>query len=797
MSGTGSSIVDEDTASAVNSGRETIGAMLSAAQDHLRKVFIVFLLGFLGCFYALRGVGWPYLKEVTTAQMSDQLAESINVIAVTPFDVILLQAKIGAVAGILLALPFLGYYARDSFKDRSWYPQSPIARWKLAALSLLALGLFVGGVIYGYMVFFPLMFQFLADNAITAGFQTNYSIVKWTEFILFLSLSFGLSAELPLAMSSLGYMGIVKYETFRDKWRYAILGIFLFGAFASPPDPFTQIMWATPLILLYAFSLYLTKVVVTLKRGSEQLTFRGIVRDNWVRVLGAPVFAFLVVRLFFTQAGFAVVNENLLASTGFAIPAIEQVLGGPREQAILVAGAIAAVVVFVIAFLYYLTAALNELAPGGDAYGSDPADIDVENLDAAGIRAAPPEAFTEMSEEEAVGHARQAMDADEPEKAQAVLDRWDELNPEDEDDADADAKGETEQTADAQAVEGSAAEGETVKADAAEADTDEAETAEADAAEADEDAETDDEDLEEATFPREPEEPPAEASAGESGSGNVLESTAAGMADAFTEDETTEEDIGGWYYDLRFILDSLTSKMFYLVGIFMTVLAGVFMFLYSGGIGDITTDFLSRLPSEVRPEMGSGEELLNIVVLHPVEALIFEVKISTLLALLAILPVLLYWSWPAMKERGLAAGDRRVFGVWAGTITIGLVAGSALGYAFVAPRVISWLVADATRAEMIISYRVSNFFWLVFFTTAGIGLLADIPLTMWLFRYGGIVSFEAMRDRWREVTIAIFAAAGLLTPDSLYTMFLIAIPLSLAYLFGLGVLWVISLGGRR
>ena len=134
-----------------------------------------------------------------------------------------------------------------------------------------------------------------------------------------------------------------------------------------------------------------------------------------------------------------------------------------------------------------------------------------------------------------------------------------------------------------------------------------------------------------------------------------------------------------------------------------------------------------------------------------------------------------------------------MFGLWAGTIAVGLVAGSALGYVQVAPRIISWLGADAVRAEMIISYRVSNFFWLVFFTTAGIGLLADVPLTMWLFRYGGIVSFEAMYDRWREVTIAIFAAAGLLTPDSLYTMFLIGIPTALAY--GLGVpAWVLTQG---
>ena len=320
-----------------------------------------------------------------------------------------------------------------------------------------------------------------------------------------------------------------------------------------------------------------------------------------------------------------------------------------------------------------------------------------------------------------MGYASQAMEDDDPEKAQAILDRFDE-----------------------------------------------AEAADLEEGEGEEAAEDD-----------------------------PVTSTVAGMADAFTEEETTEDDIGGWFYDLRFIFESLTSKMFRLVAVFMIVLGGVFTFLYRGGIGVIREDFLSRLPAEVRPEMGSGENVLNIVTLHPVEALVFEVKIATLLGAVAVLPLVLYYAWPAMKERGLAAGNRNVFGLWSVTIAVGLVAGSALGYTLVAPSIISWLVADAIRAEMIISYRVSNFFWLVFFTTAGIGLLADVPLTMWLFERGGLVSFDAMKDRWREVTIAIFAVAGLATPDSLYTMFLIAIPLSVAYLIGLGGLWVVTLDGRR
>ena len=110
---------------------------------------------------------------------------------------------------------------------------------------------------------------------------------------------------------------------------------------------------------------------------------------------------------------------------------------------------------------------------------------------------------------------------------------------------------------------------------------------------------------------------------------------------------------------------------------------------------------------------------------------------------------------------------------------------------------ISYFVWDAVQANMIIAYRVSNFFWLVFFTTVGIGLLADIPVTMLLFHRGGIVSYATMRERWRVVTLGVMALAAGLTPASVLSMVLVAIPVMFAYSIGLGLLWLYTLGGRR
>jgi sec-independent protein translocase protein TatC len=59
------------------------------------------------------------------------------------------------------------------------------------------------------------------------------------------------------------------------------------------------------------------------------------------------------------------------------------------------------------------------------------------------------------------------------------------------------------------------------------------------------------------------------------------------------------------------------------------------------------------------------------------------------------------------------------------------------------------------------------------------------------------VSYRAMRGRWREVTVGILTFAALFTPASISTMLLATIPMMAAYGTGLGILWLVTFGGRR
>ena len=725
------SALDEDTQQSLAAGRESAKAVLRSVQKDLQKVFIVFLLGFLGTFWALRIYVWDFLKGVTEANMTPEVAERTEIIAQTPFEVILLQAKIGLIIGGIVAIPPLIYFARDELRERGMWPDAPIPRWKLAAIALLATGLFAVGVAYGIYAFFPIMFSFLAGFGLEAGLQPTYSIVMWTEFIVFLSLSFGLAGQMPLLVTGLSYTGIVQYETFRDKWKYAVVAIFVFGALFSPPDPFTQLMWAFPLIALYGFSLYLAKLVVTAQRSSDRIDVGDAVRNHWNVVAGAGVLGGGVVYAFYEYGGRAGAND-LLRWAGsdwrFLPPG-----GGLGLDPVAAAGLYAVAWATAFVFVATLWAVYVDLdtTSAGYQYG-DPAAIDVGELDAAGVRAAPDAAFVEMTEEESLRLAQAALDEGNPEKGQAILDRFD------------------------------------AAADEREATSDDGDGGE----------------------------PDSDGSTAGSGSGGLT----GGMGDRtsragstflseLTEDDDAEDDIGGYYKDLRFIVDSLRSRSFRLLAVFGGVMAAAFTWLYLGGLRTVVADLESRVPAEV----GGG---INVITLHPVEALIFMVKVSVLFGLIAVFPLLLYYAWPALRERGFVAGRVGQVYLWTGSLAAGLIGGFMLGYTYIAPGIIGWLITDAASADMIITYQVSDFLWLVIFTTIGIGFLADVPVVMLLLNKAG-VPYDAFRGRWREVTVGIMLFAAVFTPADVITMFLMTGPLMLAYGVGIGVLFLVTFGGKR
>jgi sec-independent protein translocase protein TatC len=73
--------------------------------------------------------------------------------------------------------------------------------------------------------------------------------------------SFGLIFELPLAIAFLTQIGVIAPSVLIKHRRIAIVSVFIVAAILTPPDAFTQILLAFPLLVLYELSIIISKII--------------------------------------------------------------------------------------------------------------------------------------------------------------------------------------------------------------------------------------------------------------------------------------------------------------------------------------------------------------------------------------------------------------------------------------------------------------------------------------------------------------------------------------------------------
>jgi sec-independent protein translocase protein TatC len=83
------------------------------------------------------------------------------------------------------------------------------------------------------------------------------SIKEFLSFATRLLIAFGVIFELPVVTFILAKLGLVS-AAFLRRWRkYAIVSVFAVAAVLTPPDVFTQVLMAFPLIILYETSVWI------------------------------------------------------------------------------------------------------------------------------------------------------------------------------------------------------------------------------------------------------------------------------------------------------------------------------------------------------------------------------------------------------------------------------------------------------------------------------------------------------------------------------------------------------------
>jgi len=172
-----------------------------------------------------------------------------RIIYTAPAETVMLSFKIAMTGGAVLASPFI-FQQIWSFISPGLYKNEKSVIFPAALASTFC---FWAGIAFCYFML-PMLLKFLTGFA---GGQLDpfFKIDEYFDFLIKMSLAFGLAFELPVAAFVLSRMGVIDHRFLIKYFRYAIVAIFVVAAILTPPDVLSQILLALPLLALYALSI--------------------------------------------------------------------------------------------------------------------------------------------------------------------------------------------------------------------------------------------------------------------------------------------------------------------------------------------------------------------------------------------------------------------------------------------------------------------------------------------------------------------------------------------------------------
>lgn len=161
---------------------------------------------------------------------------------------------ISFVFALILSLPLLLHQA-FAFLAPALGPEE---RRRIRPLVFSIPGLFVAGVLFGYLVVLPAAVHFFV-NYNSAQFNTLVQAGPYYKFAATTILAMGLVFEVPVAIVAATRIGLISTQRLRRSRRYAVAACGLVAAFL-PGDAVTLVLETVPLYLLFELGLLIAGI---------------------------------------------------------------------------------------------------------------------------------------------------------------------------------------------------------------------------------------------------------------------------------------------------------------------------------------------------------------------------------------------------------------------------------------------------------------------------------------------------------------------------------------------------------
>ncbi len=233
--------------------KQTAGGQMSFL-DHLeefRKAVIRSLIGLViamfACYYFA-----PYIQDLLVIPFREHAIGKLALLA--PTEGFVVRLKISLISGLFLSSPWIflqlwlfvapGLYAKE--------------RKKVFPVVLFTSICFISGAAFAYHIL-PWATGFFLSFG-TSEVENTWSLGRYLDYVLRLFLAFGVVFELPVLIYFLARLGVITPAFLRTYRRYAYILVLIGAAMITPPDVFTQVVLAGPMVILYEGSILLSVI---------------------------------------------------------------------------------------------------------------------------------------------------------------------------------------------------------------------------------------------------------------------------------------------------------------------------------------------------------------------------------------------------------------------------------------------------------------------------------------------------------------------------------------------------------
>ena len=210
-----------------------------------RKLYVL-----LAVIFASGVLGFIYYQRILSFVLKFFNLKGITIVLTSPYQFLDLAVNTGIATGVITAFPLIIIYALR-FLNPALKPKEYRLLLRLVPVSLL---LFVTGFAFGAWVM-QFVINLYSQAAIDFNIGNIWDISHFFAQVIIVGLCLGLVFQLPVVMTLLLRLKIVKREVFTSKRRYAYTAILVLAVLLPPNDIISLSILTTVPLLLFEIAL--------------------------------------------------------------------------------------------------------------------------------------------------------------------------------------------------------------------------------------------------------------------------------------------------------------------------------------------------------------------------------------------------------------------------------------------------------------------------------------------------------------------------------------------------------------